>query len=208
MRMLPKTSILLALILCAGCAKSSDARRDHMVAGPHGWIDITLHSPVAASTAVAGKPAASAGKPSGDCGMVFAVNGETMLAESGDLARADAAKNPLGYRFVVPAGPLDTQLQITGCVRNGLEQSLSVTMEKDHLVLLEFDGRQLALKSNEPYTPMSLDTLHDEVATLQKGAESTDGALFRLTRLARLSLLLNVILVVAAIVFAIRRKRS
>ena len=208
MRMLPKTSILLALILCAGCAKSSDARRDHVLAGPHGWIDITLHAPVAASAAVAGKPAASAGKPSRDCGTVFTVNGEAMLAESGDLARADAAKNPLGYRFVVPAGTLDTRLEITGCVKDGLERSLSVTMENDHLALLEFDGRQLALKSNEPYAPMSLETLHDEVATLQKGAEATDGALFKLTRLARLSVLLNVILAVAAIVFAIRRRRG
>jgi hypothetical protein len=145
MRMLPKTAILLALILCAGCAKPSDAvsvaRRDHVLAGPHGWIDITLHAPVTApaassSQANGAKTPASAARLSRECGMLFAVDGE-----------------------------------------------------------------------NEPYAPMSLDRLHDQEVTLQNGAESTEGTLFKLTRLARLSLLLNVILVVAAIVFAIRRRR-
>ena len=208
MRMLPKTVILLALILCAGCAKPSDvARRDHLLAGPHGWIDITLHAPVTASGAAAGKPAASAAGLSADCDLRFLVNGETMLRESGDLAQADAAKNPLGYRFVAPAGTLDLRLMIAGCVSDDVRQALSIPLEKDRLASLEFDGRQLALKSNEPYAPTSLDTLHDQVVSLQHGAEDTDGALFKLTRLARLSLLLNAILVVAAIVFAIRRKR-
>ena len=97
---------------------------------------------------------------------------------------------------------------IAGCVSDDVRQALSIPLEKDHLASLEFDGRQLALNSNEPYAPMSLDTLHEQVATLQQDAGSADGALFKLTRLARLSLLLNGVLVVAAIVFAIRRKRS
>lgn len=208
MRLSIKPLLLFALVACAGCTRaSSDARIDHILAGPHGWIDITLHAPAPASAAVAGMAAASAAKLSHDCLLLFAVDGETMLSESGDLAQADAAKNPLGYRFTAPAGTLDTRLVITGCVRDGVQQSLSIPLQKDHLASLEFDGRQLALKSNEPYAPMSLDTLHDQVVTLQHGADSTDGALFKLTRLARLSLLLNVILVVAAIVFAIRRNR-
>ena len=209
MRLLIKPLLLFALIACAGCTRaSSDARIDHILAGPHGWIDIALRAPVPASAAVADKAAASAAVLSHDCLLSFAVDGETMLTESGDLAQADAAKNPLGYRFVAPAGTLDTRLAITGCIRDGVQQTLSIPLEKDHMASLEFDGRQLTLKSNEPYAPMSLDTLHDQVAKLQHGAESTDGALSKLTRLARLSLLLNVILVVAAIVFAIRRKRS
>ena len=209
MRRLIKPLLLFALIACAGCTRaSSDARIDHILAGPHGWIDITLHAPVPASAAVAGNAAASAAKLSRDCLLLFAVNGETMLTESGDLAQADAAKNPLGYRFVAPAGTLDTRLVITGCTRDGVQQSLSVPLQKDHLASLEFDGRQLALKSNDPYAPISLDTLHAQVVTLQHGAESTDGALFKLTRLARLGVLLNVVLAAAAIVFAIRRKRS
>ena len=221
MRMLAKTSILLALILCAGCAKPSDAvsvaRRDHVLAGPHGWIDITLRAPVAASAAsaasaaVAGKPAASAARLSHDCGIVLAVDGETMLLESGDLARASAANNPLGYRFVVPAGTLETRLVIMGCVKPDIEQLLSVTMQKDHVASLEFDGRQLTLKADEPYSPASLDELRTQSSALHSDVEGLNVTMFSLTRLVHLSVLLNVIvlaiLVLAGIVVAIRRRR-
>ena len=222
MRMLAKTSILLALILCAGCAKPSDAvsvaRRDHVLAGPHGWIDITLHAPAAAaassaaSAAAADKPAASAAGLSHDCGIVLAVDGETMLVESGDLARAAAANNPLGYRFVVPTGTLDTRLAITGCVKPDIEQSLSVTMQQDHVALLEFDGRQLALKADEPYAPASLDELRTQSSTLHSDVEGINVMMSSLTRLVHLSVLLNVVvlavLALAGIVLAVRRKRS
>ena len=216
MRMLAKTTILLALVLCAGCAKPSDAvsvaRRDHVLAGPHGWIDITLRAPVAASAAVAGKPAASAAGLSHDCGMVLTIDGETMLVESGDLARAGAANNPLGYRFVVPTGTLDTRLAITGCVRPDIQQALSVTMQPDHVALLEFDGRQLALKADEPYSPASLDELRAQSSSLHADVEDLNVMLCGLTRLVHLSVLLNVVvlavLVLAGIVLALRRKRS
>src|ERR1700712_2084278 len=107
MPLLPKSLILLALLLCAGCAKPSDisaARRDHILAGPHGWIDLTLHAPAAASAPVsANAPLAKA------CVMAFVVNGEPMMQESGDPAQADAARIPLGYRFVSPAGALHAE---------------------------------------------------------------------------------------------------
>ena len=202
MRMLIRSLLVLALLACAGCTKAGmlDARRDHILAGPHGAIDITLHAPPAPT-----RPASGAA-PAPNCLVAFSANGEALLRDDADLARADAAGAAIGYRFVVPAGTLDTELTISGCVKEPLRQTLAVALEKEHLAVLAYDGRRLALKSNEPWTPASLDTLRDEVAALRSDAEATDGAVSRLTRLSRLGVLLSVALVAAVIVLAFRRR--
>ena len=209
MRMTSKFLFLLTLLACAGCTKASDvsaARRDHVLAGPHGWIDITLHAPAPASAPVATTKAASGAATSTTCAMQLRVDGEPLFLEFGDLAQADAAKNPLGYRVVAAAGTRNTELTIAGCVSRPRVLSLSLTLEKDHLALLEFDGQALALKSAEPYAPATLDAVHADVAGLHERGEATDSALAMLTKLALASVLLNVgvILVVARV--AIRRR--
>ena len=198
MRLLIKPLLLFALIACAGCTRASgDARIDHILAGPHGWIDITLHAPAL----IAAKSAASAvGLPS--CSFRFGTNGETRLVERVDLAQADAAGTPVGYRFVAPAGALNTELALAGCT-DELDVSLLVKLEKDQLALLEYDGHKLILKSTQPYAPTSLDGLHGEIAALQQRADGSDTAMSTLTKLAIASVLLNV--VVIALVLARRR---
>jgi hypothetical protein len=201
MRLRARSLLLLSLLAFAACTKASDARRDYLLARPHGWIDLTLHAPApaAAASAAAGKePAASS-----DCRIAFAVNGETLLEESGDLASADAAKNPLGYRVVAPAGSLDGELEITGCVPRW-RQALPITLDKDHLARLEFDGRHLAVASTEAYAPVTLDAVHGDVAQLQARGEAADERVSTLTRLAIAGVVLN--LVVLAAVF-LRRSR-
>lgn len=192
--------LLLFLVAFAACTKASDARRDHLLAGPHGWIDVTVHAPtgIAATASAASRPSGQA-----QCAMTFLVNGEALLDETGDLARADAAKNPLGYRFLVPAGSLDSELTISRCVKD-LHLPLAVTMDKDHLVKMEFDGQRLAVSATEPYAPSTLDAVHGDVAKLQARAEAGDGALATLTKLAIACVALNV--VVLATVF-LRRTR-
>ena len=197
MRLLIKPLLLFALIACAGCTRaSSDARIDHILAGPHGWIDITLHTP---RLIVAEGAASAVGLPS--CNVHFETNGETRLSEGADLVQADAAGTPVGYRFVVPAGALNTELTLSGCT-DELDVSLPVKLEKDQLALLEYDGHKLILKSTQPYAPTSLDGLHGEIATLQQRADGSDTALSTLTKLAIASVLLNV--VVIALVLARR----
>ncbi len=189
---------LLTLLACAGCTQASDAsvaRRDHLLAGPHGWIDITLHAPAGASS----KPAASAPVASPDCLLAFVVNGETMMQESGDLAQADAARNPLGYRFIVPAGELSTRLAILNCVKEPLSLPLSLTLERNHLALLEFDGRKLVSASTQAYEPATLDAVHDDVARLHTHGAATDGTLSTLTKLVIASLVLNFVVIVVAL---------
>jgi hypothetical protein len=207
MRNLHQSLLLLALLACAGCTKASDslssARRDHILAGPHGWIDVTLHAPPAAALAPA-KGGASTPAQVPDCVMAFTVNGEPQFDEVGDLIQADAANNALGYRFVAPAGALRSQLTISACVQAPIAVALPVTLEKDHLALLEFDGQRLALKSTQPYAPTSLDGLHGETATLQQRADAADATLSRLTKLAIASVLLNVVVLVVALT---RRRR-
>jgi hypothetical protein len=202
MRIPHQTLLMLILLACAGCTKASDslsaARRDHILAGPHGWIDVTLHAPPPAALAHV-KSAASAPARIPDCIMAFEVNGEPQFDEVGDPIQADAANNALGYRFVAPAGVLRSRLTISACVRTPIDVALPVTLEKDHLALLEFDGQKLALASTQPYAPTSLDGLHGEMATLQQRADASDGALSSLTKLAIASVLLNAVVLVVAL---------
>ena len=203
MRKLPKTLILVTLTVCAGCAKPSDvsvARRDHILAGPHGWIDITLHAPAPASA-----PAGTAPLPTA-CAMAFAVNGEVQVLENADLAQADAARNPLGYRFVVPAGSLNTELAISHCVKDELHLPLAVAMAKDHLASLEFDGRRVGLASNEAYAPTTLDAVSADLARLHDHGDATDGSLSTLTKVAIASLVLNVVVLLGLAVVLLRRR--
>lgn len=192
-----RSLILLALVACAGCTRASDARGDHILAGPHGWIDLTLHAP-----APAGAASAADGAPG--CSVAFHVNGESMLSEMGvPLAKADAARSPIGYRFVVPAGTLATDLTVSNCVKTEVHAGLPVTLDKDHLALLAFDGKTLALTSNEPYQPATLDALRGDVAALHDHGAATDGTLSTLTRLVIASLVLNAVVLVVAL-----RRRS
>lgn len=197
MRALHQTLILLTLLACSGCGRADmiDARRDHILAGDHGWIDVTLHAPAAAGS----QPAASAVAQPLSCLATFQINGETQFSEPGDLARADAAHNPLGYRFVAPAGALQTALTISGCVKTDTVVALPVTLEKDHLATLEFDGQHLVLRSSSSYEPASLDGVRGEMTKLRDGARAADGTLSTLTWLVIASVLLNAVVIVVAL---------
>ena len=212
MHLLPKTLIPLALLACAGCAKPSDvtdagvARRDHILAGPHGWIDLTLHAPATAS-APAPKGAASAARLTSDCLVAFTVGGEPMIEPNGDLAQADAAKSPLGYRFVVPAGRLDARLTIAACVKTSLDLPLSLAIEKGHLTLLEFDGRAMKVGATQAWEPTTLEDVNSDVAKLHEHGAATDDALATLKTLAIAGVLLNVVVLLAGAVVVLRRRK-
>ena len=214
MHLLPKTLIPLALLACAGCAKPSDvsdaslARRDHILAGPHGWIDLTLHAPTPASApnAAAAKAASAVATLRPACRMAFLVDGEPMIEPAGDLAQADAAKSPLGYRFVAPAGSLHADLRISECVAQTLDLPLAITLETGHLALLEFDGQQLAVTATRAWEPATLEDVSADVAKLHEHGDATDGALSTLTRLAIASVLLNAVVLLGVAVVAFRRR--
>lgn len=217
-----KPLILLALLACAACAKPSDiseSRREHILAGPHGWIDITLHAPTpAASTASApagaewvvpleGRKASAGSQPrkvSATCDLQFLVDGEQMVGESVDLRQPDAAGNAMGWRFPVPAGALKTEVDIDSCGPAGVQATLDVAQVKDQLSLLEFDGKALTLKSTRAYAPATLDTVHGDVGQLHERGEATDGTLATLTRLVIASVVLNLVVLAALL---LRRKR-
>jgi hypothetical protein len=196
MRHLIHSSVLLALLACTACSQASDARRDHLLSGPHGWIDLVVHAPPLAA-------AASAPGGASQCDLAFRINGEAMLEERGDVARADAASNPLGYRFVAPAGALDTELTIASCA--GADIRLPVKLDADHLVHLEFDGHQLVQKSNEPWAPTTLDGMSAQLSTLQEGAHATDGQVARLTWWILGVLVLNLVVLAAVL---LRRRQA
>ena len=194
MRLPTRSLLLLSLLAFAACTKASDARRDYLLARPHGWIDLTVHapSPAVAASAVAGAKR----NASSDCRIAFAIDGETLVDESGDLAAADAAGNALGYRVVAPAGSLHGELTIEGCVPP-LRLALPVALEKDHLARLEFDGRRIAVSSTEAYSPVTLEAVRGDVAQLQARGQAADERVSALTKLAIAGLLLNVAVLAA-----------
>ncbi len=129
-----------------------------------------------------------------------------MIEPSGDLAQADAAKRPLGYRFVVPAGTLDARLTIAACVNAPIALPLSLAIEKGHLTLLEFDGRSLKVGATQAWEPTTLEDVNSDVAKLHEHGAATDDALATLKTLAIASVLLNAVVLIAGAVYAFRRR--
>ena len=132
------------------------------------------------------------------------INGEARLDERGDLVQADAAASPLGYRFVVPAGQLATELTIRQCVKDDLRVGMPLSLKENQLALLEFDGQKLVLGSTQPYEPATLDTVRGDVTRLHQRAEATDDSLTKLSRLVIAGLALNVVVLLVAL----RRRKS
>lgn len=198
--------VFLALAACAGCGKPaeiSDARRDHLLAGPHGWIDLVVQAPP--------RTPDDAGLNL-RCVIGFAVNDESMMTEQANPFEADAAHASLGYRLVVPAGALKTSLELTGCVKAPILVALPLALEKDHLASIAFDGHALVVNKVAPYLPTTLDALREELVRLHDDARD-DAAqakenLRTLTAVAAASLALNAVLAVALAIVGWRRRRA
>jgi hypothetical protein len=96
MHPIPKWFAVTTLLACTACngADISNARRDHLLAGEHGWIDLTLSAPSDAPDFDAATP----------CLLTFALDQERLLGESAYLAPAAAGRAPLGFRLVAPSG--------------------------------------------------------------------------------------------------------
>lgn len=192
MTRLIRTLVFIALAACAGCGKAelTDARRDHLLAGPHGWIDLVLHAPTPGDAALPAR-----------CAIGVVVNGEPMLNESADLAQADAARTPIGYRFVAPAGTLNVELRLSGCVAKESSLALRLPLEPDHLAAIAFDGRALSLAQSTPYEPTTLDWLRGEISRLRndarEDARTASATLRTLTWIAGTSLAVNAVLLAA-----------
>lgn len=195
MNSLTRSVVLAVLLSSTGCrAEMSDARRDHVLAGNHGWIDLTLTAP----------PRAVEFDASKRCLVSFSANGERQLMENVHLAGAPG-QAPFGYRFVVPSGKLKTELSIDGCVPLPVVVTLPLDMPKDHLARLAFDGSSLVLQGATPFEPTSLEWVRGEMLKLHASGGATDVAVAKLTSIAMLSLALNVLALI--VFFVARRKR-
>jgi hypothetical protein len=178
--------LLSTLIMCSGCGKAdiSDARRDHIMAGNHGWIDITFD---------AGPPADPTATDH-HCSIAFFLNGEVMLNETADIAAA-AGSNPTGYRFPAPSGTLNADLQLALCTQSPVSLKRQITLGKDQLLTLHFDGKALLAGNATPYLPTTLEQVRSEISKLQNAQITADGGLVTLKWFALASLFLNTVLV-------------
>jgi hypothetical protein len=183
MRAVSKWFAVSTLVACSGCSGAiSDARRDHILAVDHGWVDLVLKAPAQADGI----------KPGANCLISLSLNGEPMLNESANLAQAEASQNLVGYRLVAPAGKLEAELIISMCVKNPLVAKLALPLEKDHLASLQFDGKALVDQGSSEYAPTSLEWVRGEILKLQAGGLSSSEALATLIKLGIVSLGLNV----------------
>jgi hypothetical protein len=187
--------VLAVLLSSAGCrAEMSDARRDHVLAGDHGWIDLTLTA----------APKAVGFDPNTHCVLTFSSNGERQLIENADLA-GQAGQAPFGYRFVVPSGKLKTELTIDACVPAPVVVILPLDLPKEHLARLVFDGSSLVLENAAPYEPTSLEWVRGEILKLHANNGKSDAAVSKLTTIAIVSLALNVL---ALLMFFVTRRKN
>lgn len=190
-----RIAVLAVLLASAGCrAEMSDARRDHVLAGSHGWIDVTLNA----------APKAVGFDADTNCVVSFTSNGERMIMESADLEAAEG-QAPFGFRFVVPSGKLKTELTIDACVPLPVVVTLPLDLAKDHLARLAFDGSSLVLHSSAPYEPTSLEWVRGEILKLHANNDTSGSAVAKLTTIAIASLALNLL---ALLVFFLARRKN
>jgi hypothetical protein len=188
MRVVTSTMLLAVLLGSAGCrAEMSDARRDHVLAGDHGWIDLTLTA----------APKTALYDPKKSCLVSFSSGGEHQFSESADLAQAAGSPNPPGYRVVVPAGKAQGELRLDACLPQPLVVTLPLDVAKDHLVRVVFDGAGLVLQGSTPYEPTTLEWVRGEMLTLRAANDTSTAAVSLLTTLAVASLALNVVALLA-----------
>lgn len=192
-----RSALLLAVLFSsAGCrADMSDARRNHVLAGDHGWIDLTLKAAPASATSDLKK----------SCHVSFSFGGEYQFSEMADLASAAASHNPPGYRIVAPAGKAEAELTVETCLPKPLVVTLELELAKDHLARLAFDGSALVLLESTPYEPTSLEWVRGELLKLQSGGQASGEAVAKLTTIAMASLALNLL---ALLVFFLTRRRG
>ena len=209
-----KILLVLAVLAASGCSRSADlleARRDHILAADHGWIDVTLHAPVPASSATPASSPATHGQARGatndsDCGVRFSIDGESVVTDSVDLAAAEAAHVPIGYRFAVPAGKLASTLSVR-CNGSDVSADLPLEIAKNQVSTLEFDGKALTLVRSAFVDPASLDSLRGDLLKMQDTANTSDAVQSRLTQLVVANIALDALLVAIVLAVVFRRRR-
>jgi len=188
---------LLILFGSAGCrAEVGDARRAHVLAGDHGWIDVTFNAP----------PKAAQYKADATCVVTYSLNGEVQFNDGVRLAGAASEAKPPGFRFAAPAGKGASELTISHCIPKPMTVALALDLPKDHLLRLSFDGTALVVADSAPYAPTTLEWVRAEVVKLRANNSTASTAIGTLTTVAYASLGLNLVVLVALILLLTRRK--
>jgi len=186
MRPILKTFLCILLMACSGCGKAeiSEARRDHILAEDHGWIDLTLSGD------------APAGEKNGDapCQIQLEINHEPLLTERVKFSRAEANQPLIGYRFPAPAGNLAAEFEVSYCLKDPFTVKLPITLEKNHLANIRFDGKQMTQLGSTAYDPSTLDGLQGEVKKIQSSETASSERLSTLMWLVIVVVVSNVFL--------------
>lgn len=186
--------ILLSNTACRANDMADTARRDFILGGDHGWVDLVL---MPAAGAVSDKSCA-----------LFVAMGNEKLIESFVSMPAGEAAPPIGFRIPVPVGKFPIALTVSGCVKEELTVKVPLAMEKDQLARLEFDGAQLRVASTTRFDPATLDRVSTDVVKLHDANAEAASAMAELKTFAKGSLLLNGLLLLAVLAgFLLRRRR-
>lgn len=187
--------MLLSNSACRAEETAVVARRDFILGGPHGWVDLVL---IPAASPVAGK----------DCA-VFLVMGKEKLFDTFVSMPGTDSTTPVGFRVPVPVGQLAIELTLGGCVEKDLSVKAPVTMAQDQLARLEFDGTQLRVASTTSFDPATLDRVSTDIGRLHNANTDAAQAIAELKSFAKGSLWLNGLLVLAVLGgLLVRRRKS
>lgn len=136
--------------------------------------------------------------------MTLAVNGENMLRESADFTTAASKGSPIGYRLPVPIGQLDINLTFSVCVKEPFIVKLPLSILKDELTNVTFEGSKLTVDSKSEYKPASLDLLRSQLDNLRSDATNNERKTSKINTIVLLCLGLNFFVMVFLL---LRRRR-
>jgi len=181
-----KLFVLSTLLLCSACGKAemSNARMNHLLAGDHGWVDLTIKSAPSMQK-----------QDTKDCSISLAVNGETVLRESADFSAASKNGSPIGYRFPAPTGKLDIALTYSFCIKDPFVIKQALDLQKDKLTNLIANDATLTIDGTSEYQPASLESVRAQLDTVRSDAANTEHRLSNTNTLVLFCIGLNLLAV-------------
>lgn len=196
MKYLARLAILALLLSNTACAKrADDARAAYILAGDHGWLEVTL------------VPASPPLEDNVPCAVWMAFNGEPMFSSDVSLGPATPGAPPLGYRVPAPAGKLTLEAEVTGCVPTKARATLPLDLAKDQLVKLDFDGRAITVRSTTVFEPATLESMREDVLKLQADSAVAAESTRNLGQMLKWTLALNALILAVALASVWRRGR-
>ena len=197
--MMMKALLIGALLLVSGCGRAelSAARKDYVLAKDHGWLELTVEVPPGRFRPPTNQR---------HCALQVDINGETFTQEAlylqGDPGHYSVNT---GFLLVAPAGVSTIDLSVGDCAATTLHSTLSVTVAKNHMLQLAYNGQTLARTAEQAYLPPTLSSLDQRLRAADSAHEQQQAQVQQELRWNHQALLLLGAALIMQLLFAIFR---